>query len=92
MRFWGRTNKYGVDEVTRREPLVLIPKEHWNEYRLELLTLFKFNNRGTLVGVHEDNMRAFTRHVSKGQTKESFVDVHVNSGEAGKFLKANGYG
>lgn len=79
-KVWGRLTG-SFEELTRREPLKEIPRDHWEAHEVYPLSC--------VDGVHdrfaEDNFKTYT--YSKNEHCPYFVDIHVENNAALDWLK-----
>lgn len=82
LELWGRAR-------SDSDPLLLIPKEHWYEFRIDWVGAFELAApNGRIKGFAKDNFFVTSRD-SNHPDRKAYFDIHVNRSQALKWLNNN---
>lgn len=86
VRIYGRP-VHGFQELTRNEPLIPIPADHWRSHKVCFFSCFKFR-QSKHYDYAEDNFKTTVKGTGT-DTDETFADIHLDRVAAIAWLQSD---
>ena len=85
MTFFGRPkHRAGFDELTRIEPLHMIPTDHWREFEIAPMSVLTGDKRESVV--ESDNSQTYSYVMGDVGKSGGFADIHVERAQAMRWV------
>lgn len=76
------------EKLTRHEPLVRIPEDHWRTHHIDIISFFKWAN-SLQYGYAEDNFETRVIGLTRNHGNVSFADIHLDRAGALAWLQTD---
>jgi len=87
VQLWG---KKGKDSVFEQYELLPIPREYWEDNKINGDSIWKMSETLHADGVTKDNTNIVTESPDPNYQRTVYIDIHINKQEAWGWLKKNG--